>query len=119
MKIVVIEDEIRIREGIGRLLHKLDESYELAGTAENGRQGLALIQDVKPDVVITDIRMPVMDGLEMLTEAVAGGFAGKAVILSAYTEFDYARQAIRLGVSEYLIKPVVVSELSQIGRAHV
>lgn len=114
MRIVVIEDEIRIREGIGRLLHKLDESYELAGTAENGRQGLALIQDVKPDVVITDIRMPVMDGLEMLTEAVAGGFEGKAVILSAYTEFDYARQAIRLGVSEYLIKPVVVNELSQI-----
>lgn len=114
MRIVVIEDEIRIREGIGRLLHKLDESYELAGTAENGRQGLALIQDVKPDVVITDIRMPVMDGLEMLTEAVAGGFEGKAVILSAYTEFDYARQAIRLGVSEYLIKPVVVNELTQI-----
>lgn len=114
MKIVVIEDEIRIREGIGRLLHKLDETYEFAGAAENGRQGLVLIQDVKPDVVITDIRMPVMDGLEMLTEAVAAGFEGKAVILSAYSEFDYARQAIRLGVSEYLIKPVVVNELSQV-----
>lgn len=113
MKIVVIEDEIRIREGISRLLQKMYQEDELAGTAENGKQGLELIQSVSPDVVITDIRMPLMDGLEMLTEAAAGGYAGKAVILSAYTEFDYARQAIRLGVSEYLIKPVVVNELSQ------
>lgn len=113
MKIAVIEDEVRIREGIGRLLHKLDAEYELVGMAENGKAGLELMQSTEVDVVITDIRMPLLDGLEMLTAAVAEGYAGKAVILSAYTEFDYARQAIRLGVSEYLIKPVVVNELSQ------
>ena len=66
MRIVVVEDEIRIREGISRLLKKLNEEYEIVGAAENGQEGLALIRELKPDVVITDIRMPVMDGLEML-----------------------------------------------------
>ena len=64
MRIVVVEDEIRIREGISRLLTKLNEEYEIVGPAETGQEGLALIRDLKPDVVITDIRMPVMAGLE-------------------------------------------------------
>ena len=63
MRIVVVEDEIRIREGISRLLKKLNEEYEIVGAAENGQEGLALIRELKPDVVITDIRMPVMAGL--------------------------------------------------------
>lgn len=112
MKIIVVEDEIRIREGISRLLHKLDPDYELAGEAENGREGLALIRQKRPELVITDIRMPVMDGLEMLRALHEENIPVKAVVLSAYSEFEYARQAIKLGVTEYLLKPVGVSELS-------
>ena len=98
MKFLIVEDEIRIREGIRRLLPKLDAENEIAAEAENGEQGLALIQRVQPDVIITDVRMPVMDGLSMLEEAYREGCAAKAIVLSAYSEFEYARSALRLGV---------------------
>ncbi|MDO4275917.1 MAG: response regulator [Eubacteriales bacterium] len=113
MKIVVIEDEIRIREGLSRLIEKLDQEYEVVGTAENGQEGYELVCKVNPEVIIADIKMPVMDGLEMLTALYRDGCTSKAVILSAYSEFDYARQALRLGVKEYLLKPIVVSDISE------
>lgn len=113
MKIVIVEDEIRIREGLARLLQKSDESYEVVGEAENGQDGLELITKVKPDVIITDIKMPVMDGLEMLTQLYNSGIHAKAIVLSAYSEFEYARQAMRLGVKEYLLKPIVLGEISE------
>lgn len=114
MRIVVIEDEIRIREGLCKLIGKLDEAYELVGEAENGEAGIGIIREKQPDVVITDIRMPVVDGLQMLEQLYGEGFGGQAIILSAYSEFDYARTALKLGVTEYLLKPIVVSELSRV-----
>ena len=66
MKVAIVEDEIRIREGIEKLLKKLNRDYEIVAVAENGDDGLKLIRETKPDIVITDICMPVMDGLEML-----------------------------------------------------
>lgn len=113
MKIVVIEDEIRIREGLGRLIGKLDPSYEVVGEAENGKEGLKLIRETMPDVIFTDIRMPEMDGIEMLSTAYKNGCKAKAIILSAYSEFEYAQQAIHLGVKEYLLKPLVVKDISE------
>lgn len=113
MKIVIIEDEIRIREGLGRLIEKLSPEYEVAGTAENGQEGCELVRRVKPDVIVTDIKMPLMDGLEMLTALYEEGCTGKAIVLSAYSEFEYARHALRLGVKEYLLKPIVVSDISE------
>lgn len=113
MRIVVIEDEIRIREGLSRLVGKLDPDYEVVGEAENGKEGLKLIQETMPDVIFTDIRMPEMDGLEMLAAAYKSGCKAKSIILTAYSEFDYAKQAIRLGVREYLLKPLVVKDISE------
>lgn len=112
MKFLIVEDEIRIREGIRRLLPKLDPENEIAGEAENGEQGLVLIQELHPDVIITDVRMPVMDGLAMLEEAYREGCTAKAIVLSAYSEFEYARSALRLGVTEYLLKPINVADFS-------
>lgn len=66
MKIVIVEDEIRIREGLMKLLERIDQNYQVVGEAENGKAGLELILDSKPDLVITDVQMPIMDGLEML-----------------------------------------------------
>ena len=106
MKIAVVEDEILIREGIRNLLEAQGEDWEFIGEAENGVEGLELIRQEKPDIVITDIRMPDMDGLEMLDKAKQEGIKLKAIVLSAYSEFEYARTAIKLGVTEYLLKPI-------------
>lgn len=113
MRVVVVEDEIRIREGIQGLLEIMEQDYEFVGSAENGKIGLELIQKEQPDIVITDIRMPDMSGLEMLQEMLNQGMDAKAIVLSAYSEFEYARQAMRLGVTEYLLKPVSVDEFSK------
>ena len=68
MKVLIVEDEIRIREGIRKLLTKLSEEYLVIGEAENGVQGFNMVIDLRPDLVITDIKMPQMDGLEMLLQ---------------------------------------------------
>ena len=114
MKVVVVEDEILIREGICKLINKMFPDLEVVGSAENGQEGLACIERDKPALVITDIRMPVMDGLEMLKQAQEKGLFPKVIVLSAYSEFSYAQQAVRLGVNDYLIKPIVVQEFVQV-----
>ena len=117
MKIIIVEDEIRIREGLIKLLRRIDQDFQVVGEADNGKNGLELILSLKPDLIITDVQMPVMDGLEMLCCLQKEGFLPKVIILSAYSEFSYAQQAIRLGVSEYLIKPIMINELTQSLRA--
>lgn len=87
MRIVIVEDEAPIREGMEKILKKLSPSYVLAGKACDGLEGLEVIRREKPDVVIMDIRMPDMDGLTMLEKLREEGVTSKAVILSAYSEF--------------------------------
>jgi len=118
MKVAIVEDEIRIREGIEKLLTKLNRNYEIVAVAENGDDGLKLIREKKPDIVITDICMPVMDGLEMLEKMTAEGLHAKAVVLSAYSDFEYARTAMKFGVTEYLLKPTSLMDFEQ-AMAHV
>ncbi len=113
MNVVIVEDEIRIREGIEKLLLKLNRDYHIIGTAENGAEGLELIREKKPDIVVTDIRMPIMDGLEMLEKMSAEGIQTKAVVLSAYSDFEYARSAMKWGVTEYLLKPTSLTDFAQ------
>ena len=113
MKIVIVEDEIRIREGLVKLIKKINEEHEVVGEAENGIEGLQLIEETKPDLIITDIKMLDMDGLEMLKRLKEMKSSAKAIVLSAYSEFSYAQQAIKLGISEYLLKPIAVGELTQ------
>ena len=112
MKIVIVEDEIRIREGVEKLIKRIPNEYEMIVTAENGEEGLQIILEHQPEIVITDIKMPKMDGIEMLTKLKALGKMPKVIVLSAYSEFEYARQAIKLGVSEYILKPISVIEFS-------
>ncbi len=113
MKAVVVEDEILIREGLCKLLNKMFPEIRIEGTAGNGQEGLACIETCRPDLVITDIRMPVMDGLEMISDMQERGLFPNVIILTAYSEFGYAQQAVRLGVSDYIIKPVAVQEFVQ------
>lgn len=113
MKAVVVEDEILIREGLCKLLHKMFPEIEIVGVAGNGQEGILCIEKSNPDLIITDIKMPGMDGLEMLSHVQEAGRFPKVIILTAYSEFAYAQQAVKLGACDYIIKPVVVQEFVQ------
>lgn len=113
MKAVLVEDEILIREGLCKLMCRMFPDIRIEGVAGNGQEGLQYILENQPDLVITDIKMPVMDGLEMLEEIQEAGLFPKVIVLTAYSEFAYARQAVKLGVCDYIIKPVVVPEFVQ------
>ena len=110
MTVVIVEDEIRIREGIIGLINRFYPDIINIRQAKSGREGLNVIREVKPELVITDISMEPMDGLEMLCILRKEGHGFKAVILSAYSEFEFAKRALSLGAVEYLVKPVDVGE---------
>lgn len=110
MRAVVVEDEILIREGLCKLMLKMFPDIIIEGVAGNGQEGLHYIEAYQPDLVITDIKMPVMDGLAMLGKVQEAGLFPKVIVLTAYSEFEYAKQAVKLGVCDYIIKPVVVPE---------
>lgn len=113
MKIVIVEDEAPIRNGLAKMLPKLHPDYEVVGTAKDGAEGLGLIEETRPDLVILDIQMPEMDGLTMLSKMRKMGINSKAVVLTAYSDFSYAKQAIELGIENYLLKPLKIPELSK------
>ena len=113
MRIVIVEDELQIRNGLVKLVEKINSTYHVVGCAVNGLQGLSCIKEQQPDVVITDVRMPEMDGLEMIGAVKAAGISTHFLIMSAYSDFTYAKTALTLGVSDYLLKPASIEELSQ------
>lgn len=110
MRIIIIEDEIKVRDGLGKLIES-QTSHIVIGKASNGEDGLAMILRFKPDLVITDIRMPKMDGLEMIQYMNEHKIAVHVVILSGYSEFDYAKRAITYGVDDYLLKPLAIEDV--------
>lgn len=110
-KVFLVEDEIVTREGIRDNVDWAADGFELCGEAPDGEMALPLLRATQPDVLITDIKMPFMDGLQ-LTRIVRERMPGiKVIILSGHDEFEYAQAAIQLGVAEYLLKPVTVQDL--------
>lgn len=112
MRIVIVEDEIKIREGMGKLIESITDHIVL-GKAANGEDGLDMILRFKPDLVITDIRMPRMDGLEMTRQIYEHKVPSHVVILSGYSEFEYAKKAIQYGVDDYLLKPLAADDVQE------
>lgn len=110
MRIVIVEDEVKIREGIAKMIESQTE-HVVQGKAVNGEEGLEMALRFKPDLVITDVRMPKMDGLEMVKTLYERKAPFHAVILSGYSEFEYAQKAIRYGVDEYLLKPLDIDDI--------
>lgn len=106
VKVYLVEDEIIIRQSIKNSIDWEKEGYEVVGDASDGELALPVILKEKPDILITDIRMPFMDGLELSRMVKAELPDIKIVILSGYDDFEYAKQAIKIGVAEYLLKPV-------------
>ncbi|MGO4369879.1 response regulator, partial [Paenibacillus sp. MCAF20] len=111
IKLVVIDDIRSVVEMVSRKPPWAEHGIEVAGTALDGEEGIRLVEETKPDIVLTDIRMPRMDGLAMTKAILAAAPATKVIILSAYTDFTYAQQAIRLGAFDFLKKPFSVDEI--------
>lgn len=114
IKIVVADDEENVRDIVVNFINKVNKGYEVVGRAENGKSALELVESLKPDILISDICMPVMDGLELISEIRHKNIPVKNVIISGYNEFSYAKKAISLGVEEYLLKPFTPGELMDI-----
>jgi len=110
-KVFLVEDEIVIREGIRACIDWKENGFEFCGEAPDGEMALPLIQTIKPDILITDIKMPFMNGLELTRIVHETMPEMQTVILSGHDEFEYAREAIKLGVVEYLLKPLSPSDL--------
>jgi len=114
LKIFLVEDESIMREGLRDNMPWQQFGYEFVGEAADGETALPLIRKTRPDVLLTDIKMPFMDGLA-LSRIVAKEFPNmKIIILSGYDDFDYARQAIQIGVEQYILKPVTRETLKKV-----
>lgn len=109
-KVLIVEDEDIMRKGLMFMPKWQEVDCIVIGEAINGQDGLEKIEKYRPDIVIVDINMPVMDGLEMLDKSIQE-YGYDAIIVSGYGEFEYARRGISLGVTEYLLKPVDYNKL--------
>lgn len=110
-RIVLCEDEPLLLERLRRMLEGLDLGFTVVGMAENGREALNALKETGADLLITDIRMPVMDGIELIKKLQEEQPQLACMMISGYGDFEYARTALRLGVCEYLLKPVSEEEL--------
>ncbi|HZG55044.1 helix-turn-helix domain-containing protein [Paenibacillus sp.] len=114
LKVMVVDDEQRIRKGIEAVLKRSPLEIEIVGSYSNGREALTHVIAMEPgdlDVLITDIEMPFMDGLSLIEHVRKRLPELQTIVLSGYSEFEYARKAFRLGVTDYLLKPVEKSQL--------
>ena len=110
-RVLIVDDEKYVRMGIRSETDWALIGCEVVGEAANGIEGLEAAETLRPDLVISDIRMPKMDGIEMAEKIIEMCPGTKVIFLTAYNEFEYARQAIRIGVSDYLLKPFQDGEL--------
>ena len=109
-RIILVDDEEEVRKGIIRKIQWEKLGFTIVGDAENGEDALEKIEQSEPNVVMTDIRMPYMDGLT-LAERIRQKYPSmKILIFSGFDDFEYAQQAIKLNVTEYILKPVNMEE---------
>lgn len=113
-KLLLVDDEVLVREAIAENIHWNELGYELLSVCENGKEAIEYIKKNKVDVVITDICMPFIDGIDLSKYIYENHLPINVIIFSGYNEFEYAKKAIKYGVSEYLSKPVTAYELSEI-----
>lgn len=110
-KLLIVEDEVWEREGLANFISWSAYNIDVVGTATNGQQGLQMAKKYLPDIIITDIRMPIMDGLELSREVKVFLPKCKIIVITGHNDFQYAKDAIHIGVSDFLLKPVRKEEL--------
>ena len=111
VKLLIADDEDMIRNGIAKYIALHTDRYENIYLARNGQEALELIHRYKPDIMLLDVQMPVMDGIEVMRQAKRAGILPCTIILSGYDEFSYAQQALRYGARDYMLKPSRSSDI--------
>ncbi|NHN29885.1 response regulator transcription factor [Paenibacillus agricola] len=112
--VLIVDDEVMIKRSLTKLINGSRHGFHVGGEAEDGSEALALWERLKPDLIVTDISMPVMDGLELIKEIRSRGQETEIVILSGYDDFGYAQQAMRYGIMDYVLKPLRQEQLEEI-----
>ena len=103
-KILIVEDEVLVRCGLRSMVNWEKLGLDVIGDASNGKEALEIYEKEKPDIVMTDIKMPVMDGLELIEKIREQDQSTRIVLLTCYEEFSYLMRAMKLGVSDYILK---------------
>lgn len=113
-RFLIIDDEPVVREGISENIDWASHGFSLVGACRDGREGIAAIEELRPDVVLTDICMPFVDGLELAAFISDRHPETKTILLTGYDEFEYAQEAVKLKVSDFLLKPITADELRRL-----
>ena len=111
-RVIIVDNEESVRERLLFLLSKMNSDFEVVGSFENGYDALLSMNSLSPDLVITDIKMPYVDGIELIKQSKIDLPLLQFIIISGYDLFDYAKQAIELGVLSYITKPISYEDLS-------
>ncbi len=112
-RVVIVEDEELVRRGIALAVDWQSVDCAVVGEAANGEEALEVIRREKPEVIVTDIKMPRLDGIEMLRQLRSEGNTAAVILLTAYSDFSYAQSALKLGAADYLLKPFHDGELEE------
>lgn len=110
-KVFLVDDEIVVREGIRDNIDWDNTNFTFCGSGSDGEAALPVIQELKPDILLTDIKMPFMDGLQLSRIIKKNMPWVKIIVLSGHDEFSYAKEALTIGVTDYLLKPISSSDL--------
>lgn len=111
VKVLIVDDDKIIRNGIITIIRRSGISCDIVGSAQNGRKALEMILELNPDIVITDIKMPIMDGIELVKNIKSKLLSPRIVVLSGFDDYKYVRETMRHGAVDYLLKPVNSDEL--------
>lgn len=111
-RVLLVEDEQWVRKGLRKSIEKADLGFEVAGEAMDGAAALQLMEDIGPDLLVTDIKMPGMDGIELIKNAFLAYPSTAAIIVSGFGDFEYAQKAIKYEVKDFLLKPVTDEALA-------
>lgn len=114
VKIIVVEDEDLIRGNLVKRIENFSDVVEVIGAAQDGKEALDLVRQHQPDLIVTDIRMPVMDGLELIKSLDSYFPRIRKIIASGFADFAYAKEAMQYNVKDYLLKPVSTEELHRV-----
>ena len=112
IRVLMVDDEPLVRHGVAAGMDWASLGCEVVGEAQSGEEGLSLARRLKPDLIITDIRMPKMDGITMMNMLREEGCAARCIVLTAHSDFEYARGALLFGADDYLLKPFRDQELT-------